>query len=324
MIHPDSFAFIARAESFMPDILIVDDSEFDREFAAEILMTEMDRRCIFAHDGLAALERVRSREFDLVVTDMQMPRMNGLELLRVLHKEFPKLPVIVVTSRGNEETAVEALQSGAASYIPKRQLSARLAETVDEVLRSSQSNRIREALLENRRSEEITLELQNNCDFIGGTVRLLVDSAEHFGIVQGAEIVRVSVALEEALVNAIIHGNLEIDSNLREHPDESFDKLIRLRRSTPPYCNRRVTVTAKYHHDAVKFVIEDEGAGFDVASLPDPTDTDNLLKCSGRGIMLIRAFMDEVTYSENGSQVQLVKYASSSQANAIQGTAIAG
>ncbi len=308
----------------MPDILIVDDSEFDREFAAEILMTEMDRRCIFAHDGLAALDRVRSRAFDLVVTDMQMPRMDGLELLRVLQKEFPKLPVIVVTSRGNEETAVDALQSGAASYIPKRQLSSRLAETADEVLRSCQSNRLRESLLENRRSEEITLELQNNCDFIGGTVRLLVDSAELFGIVQGSEIVRVSVALEEALVNAIVHGNLEVSSELRERSDDSFERLIHLRRGTPPYCERHVTVTAKYRHNEVCFVVEDEGNGFDVAGLPDPTDTENLLKCSGRGIMLIRAFMDEVTYSQNGSRVQMVKYASSSQAAMVQGTAIAG
>ncbi|WP_166819990.1 ATP-binding response regulator [Thalassoroseus pseudoceratinae] len=308
----------------MPDILIVDDSEFDREFAAEILMTAMDRRCVFAHNGVAALERIRERPFDLVVTDMQMPRMGGLELLRVLQQEFPQLPVIVVTSRGNEETAVEALQCGASSYIPKRQLRNRLAETVDEVLRSSQSNRMLESLLENRRSEEITLELQNNCDFVGGTVRLLVDGAEKFGIVQGSEIVRVSVALEEAIVNAIIHGNLEVSSELRERPDDAFENLVRLRRNTQPYCDRRVTITADYRHDEVRFCIKDEGPGFDVDSLPDPTDSENILKCSGRGIMLMRAFMDEVTFSDQGSQIRMVKYASSCSIENNSSTAIAG
>ena len=308
----------------MPDILIVDDSKFDREYAAEILMMQLDRRCVFAHDGVAALERIRTRQFDLVVTDMQMPRMNGLELLRELQKEHPHLPVIVITSRGNEEIVVEALQCGASSYIPKRQLSARLAETVDEVLRSSQSDRMLQSLLGNRRSEEVTLQLQNNCDLVGSTVRFLVDSAEQFGIVEGSEIVRVSVALEEALVNAIVHGNLEVSSELRERADDSFERLIRQRRQTPPYCDRQVSVTATYGKNAVSYLIEDEGPGFDVASLPDPTDTENLLKCSGRGIMLIRAFMDEVSYSENGSSVRMVKYATTEDIPKSSQAAIAG
>ena len=55
------------------------------------------------------------------------------------------------------------------------------------------------------------------------------------------------------------------------------------------------------------FVVRDEGPGFDPNSLPDPTDPENLLKPSGRGIMLIRTFMDAVSFNEKGNEVTMVK-----------------
>jgi len=55
------------------------------------------------------------------------------------------------------------------------------------------------------------------------------------------------------------------------------------------------------------FTIRDEGPGFDPSKLPDPTDPENLLKASGRGLLLIKTFMDEVTHSANGNQITMVK-----------------
>ena len=55
------------------------------------------------------------------------------------------------------------------------------------------------------------------------------------------------------------------------------------------------------------FVIRDDGPGFDLNSLPDPTDPENLLKPSGRGLLLIRTFMDEVSHNSTGNQITLVR-----------------
>ena len=60
---------------------------------------------------------------------------------------------------------------------------------------------------------------------------------------------------------------------------------------------------------AVRFSVRDEGPGFDPASIPDPTDPEFLDRPSGRGILLMKSFMDEVTYSENGNQVTMFKNA---------------
>ena len=66
-------------------------------------------------------------------------------------------------------------------------------------------------------------------------------------------------------------------------------------------------VEARFDPAEVVFVIEDDGPGFDPGSLPDPLDLSNLEKPSGRGLMLIRTFMDDVTFNERGNQIRMVK-----------------
>src|SRR5262249_47137962 len=120
-------------------------------------------------------------------------------------------------------------------------------------------------------------------------------------------LLRVSMALREALINAIEHGNLEVSSHLRERDDDSYVQEIRRRRDVEPYRNRRVMLSARETRDTVTYVIRDDGPGFNISSLPDPTDPENLLKASGRGLLLIRAFMDEVSHNSTGNEITMVK-----------------
>jgi serine/threonine-protein kinase RsbW len=93
----------------------------------------------------------------------------------------------------------------------------------------------------------------------------------------------IRLALEEALSNAIKHGN---------HYDP--DKTI--------------TVVSRVDEERATITVTDEGEGFDPANVPDPTADENLEKPCGRGIMLMRAYMDEVEYSERGNEVRMVKH----------------
>jgi serine/threonine-protein kinase RsbW len=90
------------------------------------------------------------------------------------------------------------------------------------------------------------------------------------------------LALEEALVNAIKHGN-KLDPK------------------------KTVIVEARVSRDRVEIEIEDQGPGFDRSSVPDPTAVENLCKCSGRGILLIEAYMNKVSWSEGGRRVHLLR-----------------
>jgi anti-sigma regulatory factor (Ser/Thr protein kinase) len=120
---------------------------------------------------------------------------------------------------------------------------------------------------------------------------------------------RVTVALQEALVNAIQHGNLEVSSALREQDERAFQSLIRERSQQKPWRDRRVHITAKESPAEAIYTVRDEGPGYDPASLPDPTDPANVEKVSGRGLFLIRTFMDQVYHNESGNQITMIKRA---------------
>jgi anti-sigma regulatory factor (Ser/Thr protein kinase) len=119
--------------------------------------------------------------------------------------------------------------------------------------------------------------------------------------------IRIGIALTEALTNARVHGNLEISSELRQQDDDSYERLARERCRQAPYRDRRIHVRARLTSCEAVYSIRDEGPGFDPSVLPDPTDPANLERRSGRGLLLIRTFMDEVTHNATGNQITLVK-----------------
>jgi anti-sigma regulatory factor (Ser/Thr protein kinase) len=127
------------------------------------------------------------------------------------------------------------------------------------------------------------------------------------GLCDETERVRIGIALEEALANAVYHGNLEIDSSLREIDAGQYEALLEQRRHQAPYCHRQIHIKATLTRAEGLFVIRDEGPGFDPTNLPNPTDPANLEKVTGRGVLLMRSFMDEVTYNSKGNEVTLHK-----------------
>ena len=131
--------------------------------------------------------------------------------------------------------------------------------------------------------------------------------AAQFGLFDEDTADRVAVALTEAMVNGIQHGNLELDSRLRQEDEATYDRMAEFRRRRPPYRDRRLHVRAALSRRGAVYVIRDEGPGFDPATLPDPTDPAYLERPTGRGLLLIRAFMDEVAFNRAGNQVILTK-----------------
>ena len=102
----------------MANILVADDEEGLRSFLSEAL--ELDGHTVVAaSDGGAALREAQRRSFDVLVTDLSMPVMDGMELLRRLRSEQPELEIIVLTAHGAVETAVEAMKLGAFDYLRK-------------------------------------------------------------------------------------------------------------------------------------------------------------------------------------------------------------
>lgn len=102
----------------MENILIVDDEEGMRIALSEALK-RAGYRTSLSIDGKDALSKIRTSDYSMVITDMKMPKMSGIEVLREVKKTFPQLPVVMITAYGTVENAVEAMKQGAQDYILK-------------------------------------------------------------------------------------------------------------------------------------------------------------------------------------------------------------
>jgi len=288
-------------------VLVVDDSPVDRRLASGLLEKQARVRTVGAANGREALALIVQERPSLVLTDMQMPEMDGLELVEEMRQRHPLVPVILMTANGSEDIAVKALQTGAASYVPKRLLDKELAHTVEQILHAATVDRRRQKILECVVEMDCRLVLENDPALVPPLVVHFQEQLLRMGLCDENSKIRVGVALEEAVLNAIYHGNLEMSSDLRQDGGDAYQKQAAERRVAQPYAPRRVHMRAELGADQARFVVRDEGPGFDLSKLPDPTDPENLLKLSGRGLLLIRTFMDEVSHNDKGNEITLVR-----------------
>jgi len=294
-------------------VLVVDDSALDRRVAGKIVSRREGYQVVYAEDGEAALARIAEDRPDVVLTDLLMPKLTGLELVEQVRRRWADLPVILMTAHGSEETAVAALRKGAASYVPKRNLATVLLDTLESIAALAPSPRAPSELKESRLTLEEAFALDDDPEALNRLLTHLETQLAVMEICDETSQIQVAVALREALVNAVYHGNLDLDSSLKEQRGGAWQRAVEERRQTAPYRDRRVRVEARHERgQSVTYTITDEGRGFDVASLPDPTDPSNLEKVHGRGLMLIRTFMDEVEHNERGNAITMVKRAGSS------------
>jgi len=291
----------------MATVLVVDDSPVDRHRVGSLLNKQPGLTAVFASTGEEALAAIRQQLPDVVVTDLRMPGMNGLELVEAIKGQYPFLPVILMTAFGSEDIATLALQRGAASYVPKRNLARQVSETVTNVLEVTQARHGQQRLLQCLVQTETVFDLDNDLSLIPllvGHLRAHLMDTKRYDENDG---IRVGMALREALINAVHHGNLELSSELLKENAEAYTKLLEERCRQAPYRDRHVHVRVRETRDQLIYVIRDEGPGFNPARLPHLADPAGFDKLGDRGLRLIRTFMDEVRHNETGNEITLIK-----------------
>ncbi|MGI9444673.1 MAG: response regulator [Rubripirellula sp.] len=294
----------------MPDpshILVVDDSPTQLR-QIQFLLEREGFVVQSAADGVQATASIEDNMPMLVVTDLQMPEMNGLELVASLKETIPSLPVILTTSQGSEEIASQALKAGAASYVPKRELNDTLIPVLQQVMAVNKAAKSVPKVVKNAVESNITLEVTNDEAQIPDIISRLELPMVELDLFDEGERMQIAMALDEALLNAMIHGNLEVSSELRQSDDGApYVNMIAKRKNEAPYSERKVTIKLEASNEQVTFTIRDDGPGFDAAALRDPTDPENIERAGGRGLLLINAFMDEVSHNELGNEIRMVK-----------------
>lgn len=294
----------------VPRILIVDDEEDIRRLLGTALTQISGYRTETAQDGREALKLLREGRFDLVITDLQMPEMDGARLLDIARNEFPDIPIIVITGFARLETAIEALQLGASNFITKPFRIPEIREVVDKAIARKRDREIPRRILPCLVEENLVFHIPPSFESKSGVIHYLTEKLVGAGICDESGKYFVSVSLDEALTNSLFYGCLEVPSDLRETESgtEEFNRIVHERMKDPVYRSRAITVEMNLTPEQAVYRITDPGPGFDPPDLSEaPPEPNNLTRLHGRGLLLMTCFMDQVRYNETGNQITLIK-----------------
>ena len=156
----------------MPKILIIEDEAAIRRVLNKILSEENDSYQVEdAEDGFLGLEKIKNNDYDLVLCDIKMPRMDGVELLEAVKKIKPEIPMVMISGHGDMETAIQTMRLGAFDYISKPPDLNRLLNTVRNALDRKQ------LVVENTILKK---KVSKNYEMVGGSeainhIKLMID-----------------------------------------------------------------------------------------------------------------------------------------------------
>ena len=262
----------------MPTVLIVDDSAFDRQLATSVLAQDDGLQVESVDGGGAALDRLRRGGVDLVVTDLQMPMIDGIQLVINMREDYPEIPVILMTGEGSELTAMEALTHGAVNYVPKKIMNEWLPRTVYEALSAQNVERTHQELLDAASFAEMHLKLNDSREMLKAILQRVEQTAAGILRCPRSDIVRLGIAVKEAIEHA-----MKINSEIE------FEYQI------DPECCRFVMRTT-----------EEGKMIFDPEELPDQTEAGAFDSAEVRGFYLIRSHLDEVLIDDAGTEATLI------------------
>ncbi len=160
-------------------ILVVDDGRENREFIAEYILEPNGYAYLTAKDGKEALEIAFSRRPELILLDYQMPRMNGVEMLRAMQEHNINIPVILMTFYGSEEIAVEVYRLGVRDYVKKpfsiEEMLMVIERSLSDVRLRKEKDALTERLIQSNRELQLRLQELNVLYSVGKSVTSLTD-----------------------------------------------------------------------------------------------------------------------------------------------------
>jgi len=253
-------------------ILIVD----DQDDLSTVLTGEFSKlghliKVVESRDEAVAF--IKDENFDLIITDLDGEHLTNKDDET---DEITCLPEAVPDSRSNIKAFKICVSNNKNNEFTEDELKNFIETTLNYKAKFVDQKEIVQS-----RHEKIEFEIPSLISLMHSILDYLMKRVEKIGVVN-SENSNLFIALDEAFVNAVKHGN-------------KFDATKLLR------------ITAEVSPKEARFTIEDEGEGFNVAEIPDPTNVENLFKTSGRGVLIIHNIMDEVRYNERGNRLEMIK-----------------
>lgn len=263
------------------NVLVVDDDRDVLSTLAEIL-SELRLNPVTAADGVEAIEKVKTRQIDLIITDLMMPNLNGFELIEKTRQLNANIPIAVISGHGEVTNVVNALSHGAYNFITKPFTIKEIENIVKRGLRLREFSLGTHRLLEGIRNVT-EMEIPSYPHLLPSAALYIVRECQWRGVEDETFLSNMSIAVDEILNNALIHGN---------DLDETKKIMVRLQFDT-----ERVTLN-----------VIDEGDGFDYRTLMNDFAEQAETLPTKRGLFIVHYLMDELTFNDTGNSITVVKY----------------
>ena len=206
-----------------PTILVVDDSAAERLYVSHLLRRKTDFRVICVKNGEDAIRSITTDSPAVIVSDVRMPQMNGLQLVQELRELGCAVPVILMTSAGTEQLVVEALLSGAASYVPKFNIETTLVNAVQQVIAAFEQQSARRNSCGAARLSDWQFDLKNDPSSVPSLISFILDTVVQLRELNEKDLPEVVPALKAALAKAKHHGSLDLNPEIRQLLHEALD-----------------------------------------------------------------------------------------------------
>jgi CheY-like chemotaxis protein len=282
-------------------VLVVDDEGHIRSVVREYL-SAVGIEVTCASGGEEALEVFMLERPTVVLTDVRMPGMDGIELLGTIKDLCPATAVIVMTGVAGEHSAVKILRAGAAYYIRKPFALADLERLVRKCLSWFEPDMDTESAYPFLEQESLGFRVSNDLAAVTPVVQFLWRRSRR--ATGDAFAIPFRCGLEEVVINAIEHGNLGIrfEEKARALAKNSYWELVGERAAQPEYRDRAVRLEYVRDRKGIRCRVTDEGDGFDWRKWCRPGRVDELPGANGRGIFLARIHFDGLSYNEAGNE----------------------
>jgi DNA-binding response OmpR family regulator len=288
-------------------ILFVDDEPAIRELFSISLRKEYDLH--IAEDGLQALQLVKDHHFDLIITDISLPKMNGVEFIKTIRKEGNLTPFIIITGDSNIELAIDTFRMGAIDFFLKPFRIASI-KTVIERFYSMHFNKTE--LLHSKDfihlEENGVYEILPKISRVNYYVNLLIQKISDLPNLMEEDRLALKVTLYELISNAIEHGTAGINYKEKKEILENNGDYFQAVEERCKNTSKKITIRTIYDPKNIKISIEDEGSGFDPNQVPDPIKNPSANLFSGRGLFLTRLNIDQIDFNERGNNVTITRF----------------
>jgi serine/threonine-protein kinase RsbW len=260
----------------MSKILVIDD-EVEICELLQVALEMAGHQVTTSQSAPDALECLEHQEYDFVIIDMIMPEISGLEMIQLINERYPRTLTILTTGLQAQDVIQQALKQGAYNFVSKP-FSLEEIKNIINMGNRARSSPSRRKSIQKYMTQDLQFVLPSRKNLMEEVAATIANLAQTPGFPEKLVAMNIPLTVDELFLNAVIHGNKENE-------------------------NKTVTITVNIDIERITITIADQGDGFDwnrVLSRSTPADLENE---NGRGIFLVKHYVDHIKYNDTGNQV---------------------